>query len=224
MWVKLLTVKQIELAGSTKTYYPGDWVDIGKHLAMRWVAEGDAVVMDYNLIANLAGVGVTLPAGVKATALQAVYNDIEVRPEERENPLPFARTVIISEGITLRPGLLPVGIGLLSVKEEVDKVIKELDRWQIAVPFIGYSSKDLAVYRGSESDRNITKQQILDLRVPVYDTRLMFVRRCPDTRRLLEVWGDWRKQVKDANLAFLCALWDVKPLICALPTRWRGKG
>ena len=117
MWIKLLTVKQIESAGSTKTYYPGDWVTVGKQLAMRWVTEGDATVTNYNLLTSLAGVGITLPAGGNATTLQAVYAGLEVRPEDRSNPLPFERTVIISKGIKLRPGLLPVGLGLLSVKE-----------------------------------------------------------------------------------------------------------
>ena len=124
--------------------------------------------------------------------------------------MPFERTVIVSKGVNMRPGLLPAGVGLL-------------DKWQIAVPFVGYSDKDLAIYRGDDSDKNTTRRQILDLRVPVYDTRLMFVRRCPDTRRLFEAWNDWRKQVKDEPLAFLCALWDVKPLILPLPTSWRGK-
>ena len=210
MWIKLLTVKQIEIAGDTKTYYPGDWVEIGKQLAVLFVAEGTATIPDFSLITNLEGVGVTLRAGGKVNALLTKFKGIIVRPEEGENLLPFERTVIVSKGVNMRPGLLPAGVGLL-------------DKWQIAVPFVGYSDKDLAIYRGDDSDKNTTRRQILDLRVPVYDTRLMFVRRCPDTRRLFEAWNDWRKQVKDEQLAFLCALWDVKPLILPLPTSWRGK-
>ena len=69
MWIKLLTVKQIEIAGDTKTYYPGDWVEIGKQLAMLFVAEGTATIPDFSLITNLEGVGVTLRAGGKVNAL-----------------------------------------------------------------------------------------------------------------------------------------------------------
>ena len=163
MWIKLLTVKKIETAGKHKTYYPGDWVDVGKQLALLWIAEGTAAVVDYNAIMNLQGVGVTLQTGGKISGLLASYKGIEVKTVVPDDPLPYDRNVIVSKGILLRPGLLPVGVKLL-------------DKWQLAVPFIGYSDRELALYIGTAKDREYTKERILDLRVPVYDTRLLFVK------------------------------------------------
>ena len=42
VWVQLLAVKQIEQAGRTRTYRPGDYVEVGKQTANRWVADGVA--------------------------------------------------------------------------------------------------------------------------------------------------------------------------------------
>ena len=210
MWIKLLTVKKIEIAGTHKTYHPGDWVDVGKQLAMRWINAGSATVVDYNAIMNLKGVGVTLQTGGKVSGLLASYKGIEVKTSLPDNPLPYDHNVIVSKGVKLRPGLLPVGIGLLV-------------NWQIAVPVIGYSDRELALYTGTAKDKEYTKERVLDLRVPVYDTRLIFVKRCPDTQRLFKAWERERKTITDERLAFLVALWEVKPLICALPVSWKGK-
>jgi len=212
MYIKLLTVKQIEVAGVPKTYHPGDWVDVGKHSAMRWIADGSATVADYNKLVTLQGVGIVLlDDKANAGAVLSSFKKLEHTTYNVGNPLPYRYTVMIGGGIKLRPGLLPAAVKLLG-------------NWQVASPLVGYSDRDLAVYAGSGKQRVYVLDKILDLRVPMYDTRLTFVKRCADTRTLFEHWQQYQHQVSNKNLAFLCALWDVKPLICALPTVWKGKG
>ncbi len=53
--------------------------------------------------------------------------------------------------------------------------------------------------------------------MPVYDTRLMFIRRCHATRELVD---EWVAEDGHRGLAFLRALYRVKPLVLALPTTW----
>jgi len=66
----------------------------------------------------------------------------------------------------------------------------------------------------------MTEEVIHDLRVPVYDTRVRFIRRNRTTERLMGLWYEERQQGE--ALAFLRALGRVqpKPLICALPAEW----
>ena len=42
-YVQLKATKHIRVAGTLRTYSPGDWVDVGKQTALAWIAEGSAV-------------------------------------------------------------------------------------------------------------------------------------------------------------------------------------
>jgi len=94
----------------------------------------------------------------------------------------------------------------------------------VAVPLWDYDT--LARDVGSEEERAYTESVIHDLRVPLRDTRLVFVRRCSDTRKLVETWHAERARVPggEDKLAFLRALYAVKPLVCDLPTVWTNRG
>ena len=92
---------------------------------------------------------------------------------EADSPiLEFARTLLWS-GVNFRGDLLATGFGLL-------------DTWELAAPL--YSYETLARDVGDRRDREQTERVIHDLRVPVYDTRLMFIRRCHATRELVDEW------------------------------------
>ena len=82
---------------------------------------------------------------------------------------------------------------------------------------------ELASRFGSNEERDRTEEIIHDLRVMVYDPRCLFIKRCTDTEHLIEMWAAERGQGSH-KLAFLRALYIVKPLICALPISWGGMG
>lgn len=42
MWIQLTAIKHIEVLGKLTTYHPGDWVEVGKQLALKWIRSGDA--------------------------------------------------------------------------------------------------------------------------------------------------------------------------------------
>lgn len=107
--------------------------------------------------------------------------------------------------------------------EAFDPVLQWLDRWEVAVPLRPYST--LAQHIGSEEERAVSQPLLLDLRQPVYDSRVVLIRNCPRARRLIQTWARQEmREGEDADLAFLRAVWHVKPLILALPKTWAEGG
>lgn len=102
-------------------------------------------------------------------------------------------------------------------------VVDWLDTWEMAVPLQSYST--LAQHLGTEEERAASRPLLLDLRQPVYDSRVVWMRDCARTRQLVKVW--LRKEMstgEDADLALLRAVWKIKPLLLALPQTWAVAG
>jgi hypothetical protein len=59
-----------------------------------------------------------------------------------------------------------------------------------------------------------------DLRVPVYSHELLFVRASEAGRKFLSTWRAECDGGGDHRLAFLRALYAVKPVFCVLPRLW----
>ncbi len=117
----------------------------------------------------------------------------------------YERTLLIGDGIAVPWEMVPRGFDFL-------------DTWEAAAPIWAYETLAADVVRGSERER--TEALIGDLRVPLYSTELLFLRRCENSERLLSLW---RADGGDERLAFLRALYEVKPLFLALPRSWLAK-
>jgi len=216
MWVCLRVLKNVVTKGQMRTYHPGDWIAVGRQMAEGWIAAGEAYTLDPSALGDGFEVtsGIALRGAAAAdwaekltslTALHLAYYTDGWTPE-----LPFAETLIWTPAFELRYDLVAAGFRLLQ-------------RWQVAVPLWDYGT--LACQVGTPEERARTEAIIRDLRVPLRDTRLLFVRRCPETRALMDVWGDELAGPDgDERLAFLRALYTVKPLICDLPASWTGRG
>ena len=208
MWIQLTSTQHIEQRGVMRAYHPGDWIEVGKQMAVMLLSQGSAVVPGSNQdfpIASLVAsnnTGCIVPIGWMQAAQNVLkgFNLFEGQPEPR-----YERTIIWQPEATIMPQMFTVGLSLL-------------DRWEIAVPLYDY--KVLAASVGSEEERERTKAIIHDLRVPIYDTRLIFVKRTLDTQRLFRAWND--DAGADRRLAFLRAVYQEKPLILALPATWTG--
>ncbi len=148
--------------------------------------------------------GILLQVPDKQTLLSANRAGLPVAIGELV-PVPFERTLIVAPAIEIPWDLLAAGF-------------RFLERWDAAAPLWRYGvlAKDI----GAPAERVRTEALTLDLRVPVYACELLFVRDSPEARRLLEVWQAERQYGPDSRLAFLRALYRVKPLFCALPRGW----
>lgn len=207
MWVQLKCVKRIERRGKQTTYRPGDWVDVGKQLALRWINQGEASVPDFKIAAFIneydTGVLVTSHHKVGATVLGDFVNQISI--EYGTLRLPWTYTLIWNPQQVLRRELVPVGFHLL-------------ETWQVACPLLSYEKLANTVGSGDEQKR--TKDVIHDLRVPLYNPSLIFVKRCDDTQHFIDTWTEESMDSTCQELALLRAIYKSRPLILALPATW----
>ena len=201
MWIQLTRPKVIEVSGRNVKYNPGDWVEVGKHIALLWISEGSAIIPDLSgSTFDMSGVGIITDH--KELLCNRLKDELKTLIVDEGAPsVSFDKTILLDSTLPLRTSLLPVGIAML-------------DTWDIAVPLC--DPKILAAHVGTDQERERTKKVIRDLRVPVYNTALMFIKKTEDTIRLIDTWRADGK----TDLAFLRALYQIKPLILALPHTW----
>lgn len=207
MWVQLLTVKNISVRGKSKTFHPGDWVDVGKHDAQLWISRNEACLpkIQDHFDVPIDGAGIlTNDISNIRQQLKGIQYPIE-KFYENEPAIPYERTVIIDYRLKIRPVFVSIGLSLLNT-------------WEIAAPIYDYDR--LAVHVGTDEERQQTKEIIRDLRVPLYDIRLMFVKRTETTK---QIFDEWTKEPGDRMLAFLRALYRNPCFILALPITWTGR-
>jgi hypothetical protein len=71
---------------------------------------------------------------------------------------------------------------------------------------------------GSEGERAKTEALIGDLRIPVYDTGVLWARRTPATEGFIKRWASAISAEEDRAHAFLRALYVEGILLCTLPS------
>jgi hypothetical protein len=96
-----------------------------------------------------------------------------------------------------------------------------LERWDAAVPLWRYSVNACDV--GSKADRKRTQAVVRDLRVLLHAVELLFVRDSDDGKALLTAYCRERAEGGNKRLAFLRAMYEVKPRVCVLPRTWLSK-
>jgi len=186
-------------------FHAGDWVQVGGHLASTWLADGTARTISTESTLLLEGCGVVVRGnGQQAQRLRYQGISYKAIGDGDFTALPYPKTLIWHPSAALRFELLPAGFHLL-------------DKWEAAIPMAGVDT--LALHVGNEAEREQTKAVVHDLRVPVFDPRLIFVKRCPVGRALMKAFA---KGQGNAELALLRAIYQVKPMMCALPTTWVG--
>jgi len=118
--------------------------------------------------------------------------------------LPWQRTLFIAPNTCVPWDLLAVGFDFLA-------------RWDVAAPF--WRTGVLATNVGTPAERERTARIMHDLRVPVYSHELLFVSNNQAGQALVSTWRAECAQ-GDERLAFLRALYIVKPTFCVLPRLW----
>lgn len=210
MWIKLTSIQQLDVDGKSKTYHPGDWINVGKQAAMAMLLANQATVPDeLKAITDLGDdVGIILTGGdPTATGLLGMVKFAGTY--DPAGGLKWHKTLMWDLSATLRRDLIPVGF-------------KFLDRWDVAVPVADYGL--LACHIGDAAEQRMTLKIIRDLRVPVYDPRVLFVRDSDAGQCLVDTWITQQIRGKDTRLAFIRALYIVQPLLLALPTTWQMTG
>ncbi len=223
IWVVLCRPKQIRKGGVTKTYHPGESVEVGKQTALRWLLDGSAV----DQYGQLGPVGV-------ATNFDREQFGIRIRKSTGQANLAFlgklTDQVPISYGppelackftFIWRPDLViferTVAYGFLKMQLGAEE-----DSWEIAAPLL--SLKSLAKDIGSAEDKAKTKKVIGDLRFPVYDSRAVWVRKCPAAERVIAAWVAELEAGGGEYHSFIRALYTKRAMLCTLPAGWTRHG
>lgn len=123
----------------------------------------------------------------------------------KEYSVVYDKTLIVEPGIRVPWDLLPAALHFLN-------------KWDAAVPLWRYmvTAEDI----GTSEERKMTKEVIRDLRVLLYSHELLFVRKSEAGEALVSTWVEEMKLGKEKRLAFLRALYKVKPKCCVLPISW----
>lgn len=199
-WVQLLREVSLSEQGKRKTYRRGDWVQVGNSQALEWLASGTAIMPKVEYAALTEGCGAVPWGGaMKVPGLPNTSSEMPM--------LAYSKMLLWNSGVKLRTELIPTGMHLL-------------DKWELAAPLFSYTQ--LANEIDTDAARARTQEIIHDLRVPYYEPRILFARQCPACERLLQVWQE-EQQHGGMALAFLRAVYIVKPIVCALPISWIGR-
>jgi hypothetical protein len=73
---------------------------------------------------------------------------------------------------------------------------------------------------GSVDERRATEREVRDLRVLLYSYESLFVRQSVMSQTFVETWRDEMSRSEEPRLAFLRALYRIKPRLCVLPANW----
>lgn len=216
--VRLLAIKHISRGGKLQTFHPGDWVRVGRQTARAWIAAGEADYPGLDKVEAIVGkcknCGV-LVRGDRKAAVHIVRKYGRMKTVGGKLPsLPFGRTLVWKPGLALTPAQAAVGFS------RIESTGQGYDAWEVAAMLL--SDRALAAHHGLEKEKRQTKAVIGDLRIPVYDTRAVWVRRTETTRRLVKDWAAEIEAGANEAHAFLRALYSHPVLVCTLPAGWVG--
>jgi hypothetical protein len=213
VWVRAKTILNVEEDGKRVQYHPGDWCRMGRHQAKEYLQSNQIDILKSAILQTVQDLtdcaillrgmaseqqSSVLVAEQRRSLMAAKYPGVPIE-EYTGYPDKYGRFLIWDQSAELRHDLILTGFHLLS-------------KWQIAAPLLDYNI--LAESVGTAEERKETKVVIHDLRVPVYDSRVLFVRQCRETRKLFKLWAE------GDDLAFLRALYQTRPIINALPPSW----
>lgn len=201
MHLQLKSIYHMEVNGRMQTFQPGDWLQIDNRATVeRLVADNIAWSPQFNPLDGLPpDCGIVSPITFDLDPWRVTVSD--------SLELPYHHTLFLNPAAPFRAELFGTGFRLLKT-------------WQVVCPLMHYDT--LARDVGTSADQQRTAQAMPrgELRFPVYDTRLLYIRRCPDTTLLLTHWQAEEMDDADPTLAFMRALMAHPVEILALPFQW----
>jgi len=217
VWVRAKGVIYVNENGQRVTKRAGEWAEVGKHQARMLLASGQAEIPKANIrndvqVHGVCGVLIRsseiedlTPLGDMADNLRIVYDVPSV---------PFPYTAIWKPPARINRNAIKIGLMRLQSFEGTDA-----EPWEI----LGMLAGDdvLARDMGSDEERAKTKRMIGDLRLPIYDTGLLWVRQTPATGYVMRMWADELAHGADEQHSFLRAIYSARILLCTLPPRWQ---
>lgn len=219
--VKAVTlIMAADATGTLKTYHPGDWVPVSKQRAIELLETGQAELpqeaqVQRALTEDLSDCGIYLRDGSIQDAQDAL-NGLQVDVTEWSGALrlPYPRTLIWHPLQPLQRKQIALGFARI---EDTGRYAS----WEVAAML--RANERLALQVGDQAEQRRTREAIGDLRIPVYESSAVWVRKTPDTEDLIAAWETERQDSECDELALLRALYRHRVLLCSLPAGWLGR-
>jgi len=148
--------------------------------------------------------GLLLLGEDRAIMAQARAHELPVLVRD-EPRVPWDKTLIVTPGTPVPWDLLPAAWHFLR-------------RWDAAVPLWRYGPTAESI--GEQAEREYTRAIVRDLRVLLYNYELLFVRKNVYGETLVATWVEECRGGRNRRLAFLRAVYRIKPRLCVLPRSW----
>lgn len=198
IWVQARREIAVEDNGSIRKLPAGDWWPMDRQTAQQYLVRDEVVIHDQAMlqaVQDLADCGILIK-GTPPAELGTRFPGVPV--EDFTRYADYGRFLIWDTEAALQMDKVLIGFKLL-------------EKWQLALPLKDYET--LAENIGGEAEREATRAIVHDLRIPVYDSRVMFVRQCEETRRLFDLWDG-------SQLGLIRALYQARPVYNALLPTW----
>jgi hypothetical protein len=217
MHVQLKAPKDIAEHGKLVRYNVGDWVNVGRQIAQQWIAADEACIPGLDKAEAIAG-------NLKNSGIVAIGDERHVKPMRRKYPaldvrfadqlvLPFERNLIWwTEKVRLSPNQAIIGFS------RIEATRPEYSAWEIAAILFGPEASQF----GTKQERNKTKEAIGDLRIPIFNAHIVWMRRTATTRRIVSAWRKELEAGANTYHAFLRSVYANPVDLCTLPIGWAG--
>lgn len=212
-WVQAIGTVMRMRDGNREVYRPGDWLQVQSRDLLRYQAEGkirtpaEILKGTFDFMnAGVLRVGATPPPVLP-------LGDYGLKQDASEYPaLPWRYTLLTARAVV---SVQNAALGFLRVEERTG-----YDAWELAAQL--QNDYPMAEERGTPEERALTLATLGDLRLPLYDTTLLWVRRTEATLDLIGAWTEELRSGADRDQSFLRALYTRRVLVATLPPAWVG--
>ena len=210
------TVNVVDKHGQRQSFHAGDWFACGKMKAIELIETGQAELPgaaegQRAITEELSDCGILVLGGtVKDARKAAGLHHVDAQEFTGSLRLPWERTLIWNAEHPLDPQQIALGFVRVAKRGRYDS-------WEMAAMLKGRDL--LASQVGTKEAKARTRESVGDLRLPVYDTGAVWVRKTSNTEALIKAWDNERES-GDNEHAFLRALYANRVLLCTLPAAW----
>jgi len=219
-WVKLKVIKQITRMGVAKVYRPGESVEVGRQTAVKWILANEAEdafsAVELSIKEDFKG-----DLGLRVVAKKDSINVGAIRPLREGLKIHWGRPKLVDDYTCIWWPTYPLGSKPEILNYGFMRVIQDESEdasWEMAAMLLSLDKN--AGDFGSEEEKAKTKAVIGDLRMPMYDARIVWVRKTPATERVIDYWAKELEGGADINHSFLRALYSQGAMLCTLPANW----
>lgn len=220
-YVKIKEIKRIRQGGQLQTYHPGDTVEVGKQTALSWILDGSAsdpfeqvgpaAYERDNVEFGEYGIHILDSEGsVSPTYFDRVMEAVPVSYGEPD--IPYEHTFLWNPLVPVSPQLLNYGWLRIS------KDNPPQERWEMAATLLRIELTAADV--GTAEEKQGTEKLIGDLRLPVYESGLLWIRQCPNSQKVIRSYAKYLDKGVHRYHAFLRALYSERAMLCTLPLDW----